>query len=177
MSWVAQLLSPLKATGAPWQFPQGASEEMLREAEIALGYAIDDDYKALLRFPNGPFIDPRFAGFTSVSSHGENSFTNAVSEDARKKHWLPITTDGCGNDYAIVTLTQATGRPVAFFESSRSLETPVYCVASSFRKFLNFLVSPDGHRSPGWPFDPLEFERFDPDFLENVASTLHPWNN
>jgi hypothetical protein len=177
MTSLAADLEKLRLSGGHEAFPDGATDDEIRGAELELGFAIDDDYKTLLRFSNGPCIggDGSTAVF-SVVTYGANKLVENIDERWRDRKWLPVTTDGCGNTFVLVTLDGVPGRPVGFIEGISIGPEPECLVASSLRTFLKFWVGDRGKRIEGWPFARQVFERFDPEFLATTPERLQPWN-
>ncbi len=177
MTSLAADLEKLKRLVGRDAFPDGATDDEIRGAELELEFAIDDDYKALLRFSNGPCIGgDGVIAFFSVAKYGANKLVENIDERWRDRKWLPVTTDGCGNTFVLVTLDGVPGRPVGFVEGISIRPEPAYLVASSFRAFLKFWVGDRGKRMKGWPFARELFERFDPELLTTVPERLQPWN-
>lgn len=177
MTSLAAALQKLKFLGGREVFPDGATDEEIRGAELELGFAIDDDYKTLLRFSNGPCIGgDGSTAFFSVVKFGANKLVENIDERWRYGKWLPVTSDGCGNTFVLMTLDGVPGRPVGFVEGVSVRAEPEYLVASSFRAFLKFWVGRGGKRMEGWPFARQVFEMFDPEFLAAAPERLQPWN-
>ena len=176
MNGILKHLQQVKKSSASWRFPEGASDSDIREAEDALGFSIDEGYRTLLRFSNGPCIGgDGSTEFHSVARYGSNSLSEVITDVARSNRWLPITTDGCGNSFLLVTVAGVSGRPVGFFESQLSISEPQYLVASSFGNFLTFWLR-DAMKADGWPFSREAFVEIDPTFPEVTPRSLLPWS-
>ena len=120
--------------------------------------------------------------FYSLNKQRDWSILHALGSHWTARRWLPIASDGAGDDLAISLDPIAGLHPVAFFEQVEP-SGPEYIVASSLERFLSAYVERDEWsiwcRTPNlshehWPFaGPLALQ-LDPE-LARLPTELLPW--
>lgn len=97
----------------------------------------------------------------------------------KKKGWLPIANDGCGDLYILVasiTISGTETHPIVFLDQSD--DYPSYLVASGLWQFLLFFFEKEiliqREQSSYWPFDKERVISLDPKILECKEIPL-PW--
>lgn len=93
-----------------------------------------------------------------------------------KLRWLPIAGDGCGN-YYIININHASifKDYIFFIDTSNSIETFTYVVASNIWYFLYFIIKSE-KKEIEWPFNKKEVLNIDP-YLSVSAYSFLPWNS
>ena len=151
--------------------PLGATDEAILRFEVVQVVPIPREVAAWLRFSDGPNIGP--GGINGLRGF-EQDFK--VHFGFKSRRWLPLGTDGCGNDYVLALDSEnLPRRPVYFIDpyASNGYDRPTYAVASGFWQFLRFLLRREmGERR--WPFDAAYVLQVDPD-LASIQSACLPW--
>jgi len=92
----------------------------------------------------------------------------------KKKKWIPIAGDGCGNYYIVPTQQEfGPGNPVLFIDTIWSTESAQFVVASGIGYFLLFLLEKELGKT-GWPFDEQHVALLDPGIKLTCGVAL-PW--
>jgi cell wall assembly regulator SMI1 len=173
----AEVLELLAKAPAPpnEQLPPGAAESDLAGCEQRIGVSIPPELRAWLSTCNGPCVCDGVFGVNPGRKHLDIERVIALSEDWRKKGWIPVSGDGCGNYYLVATQGEfGEGEPVFFIDTMGSTSEPAYLVASDIWHFLRFLLK-RALRQSRWPFDREEVSTADPDILTFHGVPL-PWD-
>ena len=155
--------------------PTGVTDEEIAQFEERTGLAVPAVFRSWLRFTNGPCVGPGgFYGILPLRSHLDIEEYLARFPNWKKRRWIPVAGDGCGNHYIMPTQNEfGLGYPVLFIDVAKSADFPSYIVASDLEHFIvGILRNEIG--SIGWPFDRNKTLAFDPHLLDYLQ--LHfPW--
>jgi hypothetical protein len=155
--------------------PGGVLDAELAAFSSRTRIAVPDELKVWLKLTNGPCIGPGgLFGIRTLRSSMDMESYLELYPAWKKKKWLPIAGDGCGNYYIMPTqYDYGRGFPVLFVETSISGDKPAYIVASDIEHFLMFLLEQE-LGSKAWPFDREAVTKKDPNILQFVGVPL-PW--
>lgn len=171
---VAQLLQLVPhAPGTTIPGPAAAQE--IQAFQERIGYEVPRELRAWLNMSNGPCVGPGgLFGTGSVPRHLSIGHYLDLYPDWRRRQWLPVAGDGCGNYYVLVASSQfGPGNPVIFVEPMVDSLQPTYVAASNLWVFIDFLLRKELSQS-AWPFNAAEVVERDPEILRVVGVPL-PW--
>jgi cell wall assembly regulator SMI1 len=155
------------------ELPDGADSFELQDFSRETGFALPPELRRWLSFTNGPLIGP--GGIFGIETEGHSRNISDVLDLVpafRKKNWLPIAGDGCGNYYVLASESKSL-RPVYFINAYGGYDVAAYAVASELWLFLRFLFQYElGVKS--WPFNEVFVTTHDPMIL-NVTGAPLPW--
>jgi cell wall assembly regulator SMI1 len=162
-------------------FNPAATVEEINRFQERQELALPPEAKRWFRWHNGANL--AVGGLYSLFSSGKDSCSlNWYLDefpDWKKKGWLPIANDGCGDLYVLttaITTTATKTHPVFFLDQSDN--TPTYIVASGLWKFLSFFFEKEmlihQDQLSYWPFDKKKVVANDPQIIEFKGISL-PW--
>ena len=94
--------------------------------------------------------------------------------DWKKREWIPVAGDGCGNHYIIPTQNEfGLGNPVVFVDVGRAVESPSYVVASDIDHFVLGTLRKEMDDT-GWPFNRERTLAFD-HRISDFHAVPFPW--
>lgn len=154
------------------ELPRGATDGRIASFTLFEGVTIPPEVRDWLLFTNGPNIGP-----SCIFGLKDLKEIYGSLPEWKKKLWLPITTDGCGDYYVLALDSEDLPlRPVYFIDPYTSgYDEPTYAVASGFWQFLRFLFRAELEEDTGWPFDKAHVLASDPE-LAGVRSARLPWS-
>jgi hypothetical protein len=176
------------------RLPPGASDEDIAAFEVRTGLQVPQELRELLRWSNGPPVGP--SGIYRLDPrdcHGGIELHYEFHPGWRKRGWIPIAGDGCGDNYLLDTsvvvghdprqLTLPTLTPLAagthpvYFKDHEtdSEALPEYVVASGLWTFLHFWLLRD-RRGHTWPFDRKCVLAEDPALTAYQGDVPLPWD-
>lgn len=156
--------------------PPGTTDAEMDAFEARTGVTVPPELREWLRFTNGPLVGP--GGVYGIRTGRDFPDTEAVYgsvPEFRERGWIPVSGDGCGCYYVLVTRSADAVRPVYFIDPYQDggYGVPTYAVASGLWRFLWFLFRSElGDRS--WPFDRAAVLVADPE-LAGVRGARLPW--
>jgi cell wall assembly regulator SMI1 len=122
--------------------PAGTTLEVIRAFTSRTGVTVPNDMRDWLQLTNGPCVGP--GGLYGIQTAREELDIESMWKLRPRwkvKGWIPIASDGCGNDYVMATRGDfGPGCPVVFFDIIASRSWPAYSVASGLSPFLVFLL-------------------------------------
>jgi hypothetical protein len=175
------------------RLPPGARDEEIAAFEARTGLRVPQELRELLQWSNGPPVGPSGiypldTGDGSEGIVGEYQFYPGW----RKRGWIPIAGDGCGDTYLLDTTTvmgydpaqltlpaleplAAGTHPIYFKDHETDPDAPPeYVVASGLWTFLRFwLLAEHGDRA--WPFDRERVLEDDPALADYCGAVPLPW--
>ena len=150
----------------------GATLPSIREFGRRTQMVIPQDLEEWLQVVNGARIGPGgVLGIQTPDSYCDIETVLAGYPEWRKRGWLPIAGDGCGNFY--VVLANMHSAPVVFIDTIADYLHPAYIVASGVWIFLWFLLGAELGETE-WPFSEEFVTRTDPAIVEFGVAPL-PW--
>jgi hypothetical protein len=168
-------LLPLVPKAPRDTLPTGATSEQLNAFPQRTGIQLPPELSSWLSISNGPCIG--HGGFFGLEASRKDLDIYqylALCPSWKKKKWIPMASDGCGNFYVVPTNGEfGAGFPVVFVDVGESFDLPAYIVASGVVKFIRFLLERELGPTQ-WPFDREEVVRRDPDILKFHGVAL-PW--
>lgn len=146
---------------------EGATEDEILAFEERNNFMLPDELREWLKMCNGARIA---TGLYGIQKGRDNQSLIIESEFEsfalwKKKGWIPLAGDGCGDYYILATRSKVLDtHPVFFIDHERSYYQPQYVVASGVWTFLKMLfkeeVQHESHRDDDdydhdfpWPFD------------------------
>lgn len=171
---VAQLLEQVAAADRE-KLPPGATDLDLKDLSEQVGFTIPGQLADWLKMSNGPRVGPgMFFGIGSQLKERDIGRVLGRWPHWRERKWLPITSDGCGNYYVMLTGGEfGEGCPIVFVDTIGSPENPAYIVASDLSHLLVFLLEEE-LGAQGWPFNERYVMERDPAIL-NFHGVPRPW--
>jgi SMI1 / KNR4 family (SUKH-1) len=155
--------------------PDGVAPDVVERAR-SKGVPLPAAFVEWLELSNGPLIGPGgFYGLEADVRDVEALYTGhplVVDAGWRRRGWVPVAADGCGNDY--VLLPEGDDGAVGFFEMIRSSEEPEYVVSSDLNHFLIGILERE-LGAEWWPFDAERMLEFDPGLAGVDDPRLLPW--
>jgi hypothetical protein len=155
--------------------PEGITDAELNSFEERTGIALPEDVREWLKVANGPCVGPGgLFGLGEIHKHFNIYSFLEMYPCWKKKKWIPIGGDGCGNYYVVATQREyGEGFPVLFVDTLVSPELPSYIAASDIGHFLIFLLERElGNMA--WPFNEKVVTTNDPGILHFTGIPL-PW--
>ena len=159
---------PLESRG----LPPGASASAIALAEARVGRPFPAELVQWLTHANGAHFE--FCWFFGVELEPSDSGITKTLEyfpEWRPLGWIPIGSDGCGSHYVLAQFEDLSA--VLFIDHEVARDRPTYAVASSFGRFLNFVLAA-GRGEERWPFDRDYVLSVDPEF-GRLPESLLPW--
>jgi hypothetical protein len=177
MNRTDQILELLRQVPRPPgdSIPLGVTDEEIAQFEERTGLVVPAMLRSWLRLTNGPCIGPGgFYGINPIRSHlGMEDYLSRFPHWKRRK-WLPVAGDGCGNHYIIPTQNEfGLGYPVVFVDVGRAADSPSYVVASDLEHFIVGTLQKE-IGDTGWPFSRGKTLAFDPR-LSDFRAIPFPW--
>lgn len=160
---------------------QGATNAEIDAAEQTIGLQFPAELREWLREVNGAGL------FLGIS--GKYNLVVALTRvypDWIQRGWLPVATDGCGNDYVLITMGEyGNSRPVGFVDACSDPDEICYIVGSSLERFIEFLAENEYVTSfcsdrlmssnyESWPFSKNFVTSKDPEIMTLDNAPL-PW--
>lgn len=155
--------------------PGGADPAEISELSNELGIALPAELVAWLEVCRGEAIGP--GGVFGVRPDRDDcdiAGRLAGQPEWRRRGWLPVAGDGCGNSYVLLTTGPLTGF-VGLVDTVADPDGLAYVVASDLWRFLRFLFERELGET-GWPFDQNLVLAEDPD-LATAPPELLPWSS
>jgi len=137
------------------------------------GVTLPDILLEWLRVVNGARIGP--GGVFGLQDEDPYASIDLCLRDLpnwRRKQWLPVAGDGCGNFYVFVP--EEDRRCVYFIDSIEGYDELCYACASNLWTFLWFLFKCELEEST-WPFDREHVVQVDPNIVSCQLAPL-PWS-
>lgn len=155
--------------------PSGVTDEEIAHFEERTGIVVPAMLRRWLRVTNGPCVGPGgFYGIQPLRSHLEIEEYLNLFPDWKKRQWIPVAGDGCGNHYIIPTQNEfGLGYPVLFIDVGRAVDSPSYVVASDLEHFVVGTLRKE-MGDAGWPFSRDRTLAFDPG-LSDFHAVPFPW--
>jgi cell wall assembly regulator SMI1 len=161
--------------------PTGAAPEQLASLERQLGYPIPAELVRWLSLCNGYIAGQwGFYGTHPGNNHKKHldiGYLLVLYPVWQSNRWIPVASDGCGNDY-VLDRSDDNRSPEAVFFVDCALDSSelAYVVASSLPRFLTFYLESDlGELEQPWPFDREYVLARDPE-IASIDPRLLPWN-
>jgi cell wall assembly regulator SMI1 len=161
----------------PREVLEGATDNAISAFEARTKTRLPPDVAVWLRVCNGSRAGP--GGLFGIDQSDPEILDIeglwALIPNWRKRRWLPIAGDGCGN-YYIVPLDEDFGdeHPVIFVDMISNPDAPEYIVASDIEHFLNFLFERELGDS-SWPFAREAVLARDP-AIRKFSGVALPWD-
>ncbi len=173
---IAHIMSMIRRLPYPpgEDIPPGATETEIEALEKDLGFTVPAALKEWLSVCDGPCVGA--GGIMGINPRRRMQnirYILGLHPEWKRKCWIPVAGDGCGNDYVILCSHRVTPQPVVFVDNAINQNAPAYVVASNFWRFLVFYLEQDeGKRE--WPFKREYVIKKDPDILAHRELVL-PW--
>ena len=154
----------------------GATNEQITAYETRLGVTFPDEFRRWLQICNGSLAEPGgFYGIAVAPGLPDLEAVLATHPEWMPQQWLPVASDGIGNEYVLVAHSRTSmGHPVLFLDHEQGY-MPAYVAASNLWTFLRLLLENELEMLDWqWPFDPVEAVREDPALQECRIAPL-PW--
>ncbi|GAA4609211.1 cell wall assembly regulator SMI1 [Actinoplanes octamycinicus] len=169
---VAGLLRLVRQIPLPPELRDLTGADDSRVAAIAARYdrQLPEEYVRWLRVCDGSYAGP--GGIFGVRDALD---VLGFHPDWAGRGWLPVAGDGCGNYYVLDLSREHIDRDAVYFVDTMAGEGLTYLVASSFLRFLRFLLEGElGERR--WPFRAGHVSAEDPEVLLLRDEELFPWS-
>ena len=155
--------------------PLGVTDEELAQFEERTGLVVPAMLRSWLSLTNGPCVGPGgFYGIHPLRSHLDIEGYLSQFPDWKKREWIPVAGDGCGNHYIIPTQNEfGLGNPVVFVDVGRAVESPSYVVASDIDHFVLGTLRKEMDDT-GWPFNRERTLAFD-HRISDFHAVPFPW--
>ncbi|MCI0643222.1 MAG: SMI1/KNR4 family protein [Gemmataceae bacterium] len=197
-------ISKLLAKAKKWRtepLPEGIADEKINAFMKKTGIVVPDDLRKWLKTANGAWVGP--GGIFGIRPQDPFLDIESRLEESsicKKKKWIPVAGDGCGNSYIMPTDGDLGAQFPILFVNSISHE--MYVVGSDLCHFLVFLLEADLKESElvpnykkllekgdlpnlmtypvgdpvwsKWPFDKQFVVKNDPAILK-LPKSLLPW--
>ncbi|MCX7407436.1 MAG: SMI1/KNR4 family protein [Planctomycetales bacterium] len=164
-----------------YEIPCGATTEVILDFENRTSIRLPDDFKLWLSLTNGARVGPgAFAGIKPHDHELDIEYDYELHPEWRTLRWVPVSSDGCGNYYVIVTGQEyGKGFPIVFVDSIQGGDKPAYIVASTFMRFARFALEEEIENDKDnfdfpWPFDEAYMRLHDPEIVNFKGIDL-PW--
>src|SRR2546430_2684767 len=108
--------------------PKGITDGECDDFEKRTGISLPDDVRHWLKVANGPCVGPGGVyGIRPLRRHFDIESFLSLFPSWKKRKWIPIAGDGCGNHYVVPTEHEyGSGYPVLFIDTSCSANAPSY---------------------------------------------------
>lgn len=152
--------------------PAGVSDADLDAFSARVGLTVPAELREWLKLCNAPCVGPGgLFGIRPAPSFLDIEEYLQRFPMWRKKEWIPIAGDGCGNYYVLLA-SKDLNSPVFFIDSAT--DRPEFVAASNLEHFLVFLLMKEIGESR-WPFDRGFVMQQDPN-LEEYDEVPLPWD-
>jgi hypothetical protein len=157
-----------------YELPHGATEDELTEFESRTGLSLVAEHKDFLRRINGAMIGPGGVfGVRNASDVLSIEEYLKIFPEWRERGWVPIASDGVGNYWVVTDGPDGSAGWVAFVDVHLDAHSVGYYAASSFNRFLNFLIRSELGEYE-WPPRQEYAMQWDPRLVE-LPSSVRPW--
>lgn len=176
---VNELLLVASAESTPGELMSGSETHIAAFSKFA-ELEVPADVAAWLRHSKGYILRSGQVLYSLWPQHISASLVHALmySTACQLMRWLPVASDGCGNQFVVPARGDGAGHFPVWFVDQAGYDHPTYCVASEIGRFLEFLLEGEVSSKPGskrrWPFDRVLMTHKDPEMLNCRGAPL-PW--